>query len=100
MAADTTQAHVEGSNGNGRVTIAVLGKDIAYMREAIDKLTTKVEKHCDSHEVLEQRQTSTELNVVRLQEQHSTLAKWTAALGVVSPAAAGMLAWVAAKFGT
>ena len=90
MAADTD---------NGRVTLAVLGERMLGLDEKIDRLDTKFDKHCDSHGDIDVRLRGAEQAVVRLNEQQGTLARWTVALGVISPAAAGVLAWAATRFG-
>jgi hypothetical protein len=46
MAADTD---------NGRVTLAVLGERMLGLDEKIDRLDTKLDRHCDSHDGIETR---------------------------------------------
>jgi hypothetical protein len=61
MAADT-----DNDNGNGRVTVAILGQKIDYMSQQVGDLLVKLDKHCDESNVRDNRltklETQTEVN--------------------------------------
>ena len=92
--ADTPQAQ---DDGNGRVRQA---ERLVRIEEKIDRLLMfqgessgdrrDLHRECD---LIVEHVQAVEKDVVRLQEQQTTLAKWTATLAVASPTLAGVIGW-------